>query len=100
MEWFRESTRLDQDGWRYDWQSVTNEQLKSRRIPDWTGAFIGNHDVITTWYSDAFYVTEPAMSFRTFDPTLRPPRAQTAYAKGRRGRLPSPVGLGNQGLVQ
>ena len=40
------------------------------------------------------------MSFRTFDPTLRPPRAQTAYAKGRRGRLPSPAGLGNQGLVQ
>ena len=31
---------------------------------------------------------------------LRPPRAQTAYAKGRRGRLPSPAGLGNQGLVQ
>ena len=29
-----------------------------------------------------------------------PPRAQTAYAKGRRGRLPSPAGLGNQGLVQ
>ena len=40
------------------------------------------------------------MSFRTFDPTLRPPRAQTTYAKGHRGWLPSPVGLGNQGLVQ
>ena len=40
------------------------------------------------------------MSFRTFDLTLRPPRAQTAYAKGHRGWLPSPVGLGNQGLVQ
>ena len=25
---------------------------------------------------------------------------QTAYVKGRKGRLPSPVGLGNQGLVQ
>ena len=43
---------------------------------------------------------EPATSFQTFDPTLRPPRAQTTYAKGRRGRLLSPVGLGNQGLVQ
>ena len=40
------------------------------------------------------------MSFRTFDPTLWTPRAQTAYTKGRKGRLPSPAGLGNQGLVQ
>ena len=40
------------------------------------------------------------MSFQTFDPTLWPPRAQTAYAEGHRGRLPSPAGLGNQGLVQ
>ena len=40
------------------------------------------------------------MSFRTFDLMLRPPRVQTAYAKGHRGRLPSPAGLGNQGLVQ
>ena len=31
---------------------------------------------------------------------LRPPRAQTVYAKGHRGWLPSLVGLGNQGLVQ
>ena len=31
---------------------------------------------------------------------LQPPRVQTAYAKGRRGRLPSPAGLSNQGLVQ
>ena len=31
---------------------------------------------------------------------LRPPRAQTAYAKGHRGQLPSLAGLGNQGLVQ
>ena len=38
--------------------------------------------------------------FRTFNPMLRPPRAQTAYAKGRRRRLPSPAGLSNQGLVQ
>ena len=43
---------------------------------------------------------EPTTLFRTFDPMLRPPRAQTVYAKGRRGQLPSPVGLGNQGLVQ
>ena len=31
---------------------------------------------------DAFYVTEPAMSFQTFDPMLRPPGVQTAYAEG------------------
>ena len=43
---------------------------------------------------------ELATSFRTFDLMLWPPRAQTAYAKGRRGQLPSPVGLSNQGLVQ
>ena len=40
------------------------------------------------------------MSFLTFDPTLQPPRVQTAYAKGRRGRFPDLAGLGNQGLVQ
>ena len=38
--------------------------------------------------------------FETFDPTLWAPGAQTAYAKGRRGRLPSPARLRNQGLVQ
>ena len=73
---------------------------ESRRIPDRTGAFIGNHDIITSWCSDAFYVTEPAMSFQTFDLTLWPPWMQTAYAEGRRGRLPSPAGLGHQALVQ
>ena len=57
-EWFRESARLDKDGWRYGWQSA-NEQLKSHRVPDRTGAFIGNHDVITTWCGDAFYVPFP-----------------------------------------
>ena len=40
------------------------------------------------------------MSFRTFDLMLRALRVQTAYAKERRGWLPSPVGLDNQGLVQ
>ena len=51
------------------------------------------HDVVMR-----FYVTEPTTSFRTFDPMLWPPRVQTAYAKGCRGRLPSPVGLGKPGL--
>ena len=60
-------------------------------MPIWAGPFIGYHDVITAWCSDAFYI---------MDPTLRTSGAQTAYTKGRRGRLPGPVGLGNQGLVQ
>ena len=40
------------------------------------------------------------MSFRTFDLMLRTLGAQTAHAEGCRGQLPSPAGLGNQGLVQ
>ena len=43
---------------------------------------------------------EPTTSFRTFDPMLRTPGEQTAYAEGCRGWLTSPVGLGDQGLVQ
>ena len=38
--------------------------------------------------------------FETFDLTLRAPGAQTEYAKGWRGWLPSPARLHNQGLVQ
>ena len=61
--------------------------------------FIGNHDVSTAWWYNAFYVTGPATSFRTFDPTLQAPGVQTAYTEGFGEWLPGPARTRNQGRV-